>query len=162
MFVSKPLFQSSLFDLLASISGKQSPQIVEKNETIDFNEARVLLAEDNKMNMDVARRILESVGLVVDSAWNGKEAVSMFENSPAGTYKVVLMDVHMPEMDGYQATHAIRTCDRIDAATIPIIAMTADAFAENVAEAYAAGMNDHIAKPIDVSILFETLKKYIC
>ena len=161
MFVAKPLFQSSLFDLLATISGRQRPQTTPKNETFRFTGARVLLAEDNRMNMEVAKRILASTGLIVDSAWNGREAVSMFESSAAGTYRAILMDVHMPEMDGYQATRTIRSSAHSEGATIPVIAMTADAFAENVAEAYAAGMSGHIAKPIDIELLFTTLRKYI-
>ena len=161
MFVAKPLFQSSLFDLLATISGTQKPQSVPKSETVSFSGARVLLAEDNKMNMEVAKRILQSTGLTVDGAWNGSEAVAMFERAAAGTYQAILMDIHMPELDGYQATRAIRHSAHPEGATVPVIAMTADAFAENVAEAYAAGMNDHIAKPIDVALLFKTLRKYI-
>ena len=163
MFVAKPLFQSSLFDLLSTISGAQRPQNVgalQKDKT-GFSGARVLLAEDNKMNMEVATRILQSEGLTVDGVWNGMEAVSAFEASEPGTYKAILMDVHMPEMDGYQATKAIRRSKHPEGATIPVIAMTADAFAENVAEAYSVGMNDHIAKPVDVDILFKKLRKYI-
>lgn len=160
MFVAKPLFQSSLFDLLATISGTQKPMNVPRRE-VRFPNARVLLAEDNKMNMEVAKRILESAGLTVVSAWNGAQAVSLFEEAAPGTYQAILMDIHMPEMDGYQATRAIRKSAHAQGATIPVVAMTADAFAENVAEAYAAGMNDHIAKPIDVDLLFKTLRKYI-
>ncbi|MDD3919630.1 MAG: response regulator [Eubacteriales bacterium] len=162
MFVAKPLFQSSLFDLLATVCGASNSQSVAINDVVNFDGARALLAEDNEMNMEVAKRILEATGLAVDTARNGREAVSMFENAPAGTYQAILMDVHMPEMDGYQATKAIRGSMQAEGATIPIIAMTADAFAENVAEAYAAGMNDHIAKPIEVDLLFKTLQKYIC
>lgn len=161
MFVSKPLFQSSLFDILASISGDRLVQKEDRNEAFDFSGARILLAEDNMMNMEVAKRILESANLSIDCAWNGSEAVAMFNSAPAGTYSAILMDVHMPEMDGYQATTTIRASAHEDSVTIPIIAMTADAFAENVAEAYAAGMDDHIAKPIDVQVLFSTLKKFI-
>lgn len=161
MFVSKPLFQSSLFDLLANISGRQAPQKIDKSTTHDFKGARVLLTEDNNMNMEVAKRILGSSGLKVDSAWNGREAIDIFLASKPGTYKAVLMDVHMPEMDGYEATRAIRSSAHPEAASIPIIAMTADAFAENIAQAYECGMNDHITKPIDIQALFEVLKKYI-
>ena len=112
------------------------------------------------MNMEIAKRILESAGVTVDKAWNGEEAVKAFENSPSGTYSVILMDVHMPVMDGHTATRAIRASSHPDAKTVPIIAMTADAFAENVAEAHEAGMNDHISKPIDINVLFDTIKKY--
>ena len=160
-FVSKPLFQSSLFDLLANISGNQAQAEVAANPKIDFNGARVLLAEDNNMNMEVAKRILLSAGITTDSAWNGREAVDIFTASRPGTYKAILMDVHMPEADGYQATRLIRASGHPDAVTIPIIAMTADAFAEDVAEAKSAGMNDHVAKPIDVDNLFQILSLYI-
>lgn len=161
MFVAKPLFQSSLFDLLATVCGAIKPQSDVRNGAVRFSGARVLLVEDNEMNMEVAKRLLESTGLTVDSARNGREAVSVFENAPAGTYQTILMDVHMPEMNGYQATKAIRACAHPEGATIPIIAMTADAFAENVAEAYASGMNNHIAKPIDIDLLLKTLREYI-
>lgn len=159
-FISKPLFQSSLFDLLATICGTQRVTPMEKSADIDFGGARVLLAEDNQMNMEIAKTILESAGLFVDSAWNGKQAVEMFEAAAPGTYMAILMDVHMPEMNGHEATRAIRASAHPEANTIPIIAMTADAFAENVAEAHAAGMNDHIAKPIDIPALFDMLKRY--
>lgn len=160
-FISKPLFQSSLFDLLTNISGELPERHVKRNESINFGGVRVLLAEDNEMNMEIAKRILESAGLVVDGVWNGMEVVETFEKSPAGTYKLILMDVHMPLMDGHQATRTIRASSHPEAKTIPIIAMTADAFAEDVAESSASGMNDHISKPIDIPTLFETLKKYI-
>ena len=160
-FLSKPLFQSSLFNLLANICGMQPELKKDKPVAHQFAGERVLLAEDNTMNMEIARRILESAGLVVDSAWNGEEAVNLFKNSAVGTYKAVFMDVQMPVMDGYEATRAIRGSGHPEAASVPIIAMTADAFAENVATALAAGMNDHIAKPIDIPTLFEALEKHI-
>lgn len=160
-FISKPLFQSSLFDLLANICGTKPTAPIEKNESFDFTGSRVLLAEDNVMNMEIAKTIMESTGLLVDSAWNGREAVEMFEKSASGTYTAILMDVHMPEMNGHEAARAIRASAHVEATTIPIIAMTADAFAENVAEAHESGMNDHISKPIDMTKLFSTLKKYI-
>ncbi len=160
-FVSKPLFQSSLFDLLANISGVLPEKPVKKHGDVDFAGARILLAEDNTMNMEIARSIMESAGLVIDSAWNGREAVEMFEKSGEGTYELILMDVHMPEMDGHQATRTIRASNHPQAKTIPIIAMTADAFAEDMAESSACGMNDHISKPIDIQKLFDILKKNI-
>lgn len=160
-FISKPLFQSSLFDLLVNIGGKQASVEMEKDAKMDFEGARILLAEDNNMNMEVARRILILAGCSVDSAWNGQEAVDIFTASRPGTYKAILMDVHMPQTDGYQATRMIRSCGHPDARDIPIIAMTADAFAEDVTEAKSAGMNDHIAKPIDVDNLFKVLSLYI-
>lgn len=159
-FVSKPLFQSSLFDLLANICGAERPRTIEKNEDYDFHGARVILAEDNTMNMEIAKKIMESAGLLVDSAWNGKEAYELFSKAMPGTYLAILMDVHMPVMNGYEATRIIRASSHEEAKTIPIVAMTADAFIEDVAEAKEAGMNDHISKPIDVDALFELLDKY--
>ncbi len=160
-FISKPLFQSSLFDLLTNICGDQRPKEIKKSESYDFKGARVILAEDNAMNMEIARMIMESAGLAVDSAWNGSEACSLFTGSEPGTYLAILMDVHMPVMNGYEATRKIRSSAHPEAATIPIIAMTADAFKEDVAEAREAGMNSHISKPIDVTVLFEALDKCV-
>lgn len=113
------------------------------------------------MNTEIAKQILESAGLAVDCACNGKEAVDMFTASANGTYTAILMDIHMPEMDGYMAASTIRSSTHPEAKTIPIVAMTADAFSEDVAKAHDAGMNDHVSKPIDVSVLYQTLKKYI-
>ncbi len=160
-FISKPLFQSSLFDLLADINGISPARYIPRKDTVDFAGARVLLAEDNAMNMEIARMVMESSGLIVESVWNGREAVEKFVDSEPGTFVAILMDVHMPEMNGHDATIAIRASQHSEAKTIPIIAMTADAFAENVAEAIAVGMNDHISKPLDITVLFDTLKKYI-
>ena len=127
----------------------------------DFHGARVMLAEDNDMNMEIAMALLGSANLSVDCARNGREAVDMFMSASPHTYRLILMDVQMPEMDGHEATRTIRSSEHLEAKTIPIIAMTADAFAENIAESKAAGMNDHISKPIDVKKLFETIKKYL-
>lgn len=160
-FVSKPLFQSSLFDLLANISGSNKKAKIVNHTKYDFSGARVLLAEDNKMNMEIAKRILESAHFTVDCAWDGREVVDKFEAAAPDTYQAILMDVHMPERTGYEATRLIRTSAHANAKTVPIIAMTADALAENVSEAHAAGMVDHIAKPIDVQTLFITLGKYV-
>lgn len=159
-FIAKPLFQSTLFDLLANLSGGKAHLNLQKNKVYDFKGRRVLLAEDNAMNMEIAKKIMESAGLNVDEAWNGREAVEKFKAAQAGYYMAILMDVHMPEMNGHDAARTIRAMEHPEAKTIPIIAMTADAFAENVAEAKAAGMNEHIAKPIDIPTLFSTLSRY--
>lgn len=160
-FLSKPLFQSSLFNLLANIIGLQPESKIDKAPALNLSGRRVLLVEDNEMNMEIARRILESIGLIVDSAWNGEEARNLFCSSTVGTYQLILMDVQMPVMDGYSATIAIRSSEHPEAKSVPIIAMTADAFAENVAEALASGMNDHISKPIDLTTLYDTLNRFI-
>ena len=119
----------------------------------------VLLVEDNELNTEIAVRILKSFGLNVDHAENGKEAVDIFEASREGQYGAILMDIQMPVMDGYDATIAIRALTRPDAKTIPIVAMTADAFEESVSKAKEAGMDDYITKPIEPQKLFAVLKK---
>ena len=160
-FIAKPLFQSSLFDLLASISGKHPAKASESTARYDFGGARVLLVEDNNMNMEVAKHVLASAKLAVDCAWNGQEAFDVFSDSAPGTYSAILMDVHMPVLDGYQATRMIRAMERADAKSIPIIAMTADVFAEDIEQACSAGMNDHVSKPISPEALYKLLASYV-
>ena len=135
-----------------SLSGESKP---------DFSGIHVLLAEDNSINTEIAKNMLENRGMKVDTAQDGKIAAEMFAVSAVGEYQCILMDVMMPNMDGYEATRAIRAMDRQDAKTIPIIAMTANAFAEDVHKALDNGMNDHIAKPINERIVMKTLEKHI-
>ena len=160
--VSKPLFQSTLFDLLVTTFGEYDPgkQQSGEREPIDLNGIHVLLAEDNEMNMEIAVTVLTKAGGSVDSAVNGQEVYEKFVNAKQKTYALILMDVQMPILNGYEATRKIRSSSHPEAKTIPIIAMTANAFAEDVAEALANGMNDHIAKPINYDKLFEVVKKY--
>jgi two-component system, sensor histidine kinase len=117
----------------------------------------ILLVEDNELNMEIAEFVLEKEGAVVTKAWNGKEAVELFSESATGEYDAILMDMMMPVMDGYQAARTIRAMDREDAKTIPIIAMTANAFTEDRIKSREAGMNAHISKPLDLELLVETL-----
>lgn len=159
MFITKPLFQSSVFNVLMKLSGGQYVRQTAAEEEYDFGGKKVLLAEDTQFNAEVAIELLNIVNMKVDCAQNGEIAVHMFDTSEPGTYEAILMDVQMPVMDGYEATRAIRALSRPDAKTIPIIAMTANAFTEDVSAALNAGMNDHIAKPIDTQILYSTLKK---
>ena len=121
---------------------------------------RVLLAEDNELNWEVARELLSILELELDWAENGEICVEKFRESPAGYYDAIIMDVRMPVMDGYEATAAIRKLERADA-DIPIIAMTADAFSEDIQRCLACGMNDHLAKPIDIQAVTSKLKKYL-
>lgn len=159
--VSKPLFQSTLFDMLVNTYGKYEPTHTQEEEKrkVDFHGMRVLLAEDNDMNMEIARDILTKAGMQVTPALNGQEALDAFMASEPGSFDAILMDVQMPVMDGYEATRAIRKSDHPQAASIPIVAMTANAFTSDVTAALAAGMNDHIAKPISYQLLFEALTR---
>ena len=122
---------------------------------------RVLLAEDNDLNADIAEELLGDVGLLVERASDGIICVSKLETAQAGYYDLILMDVQMPNMDGYQATRIIRKLSDKNKANIPIIAMTANAFAKDRADALAAGMNDHIIKPISIGKLVTVISKYI-
>ncbi|MCI2048324.1 MAG: ATP-binding protein [Lachnospiraceae bacterium] len=129
-------------------------------ETYDFHGSRVLLAEDNAMNVEIAKYLLEKADFRVDIASNGEEACKMFANSDAGIYKAILMDVRMPVMDGLTATREIRAMQRADS-DLPIIAMSANAFEEDVHEALNSGMNAYTIKPIDVQQLYATLRRFI-
>lgn len=118
---------------------------------------KILLVEDNELNMEIAQSILEDFGTVVTKAENGQQAVDIFERNAPGTFDVILMDIMMPVLDGYGATRKIRQLNREDAKSIPIIAMTANAFDEDKQNAFAAGMNGHVAKPIEVAKLIDVL-----
>ena len=117
----------------------------------------ILLAEDNELNMEIAEFMLQNEGAVVTKAWNGQEAVELFEKSRSGEFDVILMDIMMPVMNGYEAAKRIRSLDREDAKRIPIIAMTANAFAEDKMRAKEAGMNEHIGKPVDGKLLVKVI-----
>ena len=159
--IEKPLFQSTLVDFLMDKYGKR----LKKNNTImqkvDFDGMHVLIAEDNEMNMEIAEDMLTRANLKVEKAANGREALELFKASRPGTFQVILMDIQMPEMDGYEAAQAIRSSGHPEASSIPIIALTANAFHEDVQMALDAGMDGHIAKPIDVRGLYEMLGKIL-
>ncbi|MBD5626550.1 MAG: response regulator [Desulfovibrio sp.] len=127
----------------------------------DFSDCRLLLAEDNEFNQEIACEFLDMVGATVDVAANGREAVEKFRASAPGTYACILMDVQMPEMDGHEATRAIRALPRPDAQTVPILAMTANAFDDDVTAALAAGMDGHLAKPLDVQAMYRLMEEKI-
>jgi CheY-like chemotaxis protein len=122
---------------------------------------RILLAEDNKLNQEIAITILEEAGFFVDLAENGEVAVTKVTNHPPKHYDVIIMDIKMPVMDGYEATRQIRSLEEEGKKDVPIIAMTADAFFEDRQAAFACGMNEHLAKPIDVERLFAILKSLL-
>ena len=122
---------------------------------------RILLAEDNELNAEIARELLTDIGMEVAWAEDGRSCLKMFEKSPVGYYDAILMDLRMPHMTGYEATQAIRTSKHAAAVSIPIIAMTADAFSEDIQKCLRCGMNAHIAKPIDIQVLTRLLKRYL-
>lgn len=133
--------------------------VVRDYKTISLQGLRVLLVEDNDLNMEIARFILEDQGMTVEGAVNGQEAVELFEKSEPGYYSVILMDIMMPVLNGLDATRKIRTLKRTDAETIPVIAMSANAFSDDMISSRLAGMNAHLAKPLDRKKIVETIQK---
>ena len=145
---------------------KIDPDADKREEQRDVSEKsikglHILLAEDNELNMEIAEFVLQNVGADVTKAWNGQEAVELFRKSEQGGFDIILMDIMMPVMNGYEATKMIRSLDREDAKTIPIIAMTANAFTEDRLKAKEAGMNEHIVKPLDVELLIKVIHKLV-
>ena len=130
-------------------------------DEISFNGKRALLVEDNMINMEIAQMLLEQAGFLIETAENGKIALEMTEASEPGYYDVILMDIQMPVMDGYTAARAIRSLPDAGLAGIPIIAMTANAFQEDIKKAVEAGMNGHIAKPLDIPNMKATLQQVL-
>ena len=161
-FISKPLFKSTLFNSLRQFAGLPEIQTERRPQERrrDLTGKHILLAEDNELNWEIANELLSEEGLVLDWAENGQICVEMFQQSAAGYYDAVLMDIRMPIMGGYEATQVIRTLERPDR-DLPIIAMTADAFAEDVKRALDCGMNAHVAKPVDVDEVMRLLSKFI-
>ena len=135
------------------------PALQEDEEVNDFTGKRVLLAEDIDINWEIANELFSSTGMELVWAQNGKECLDKFSESQPGYYDAVLMDVRMPVMNGYDATKAIRALDRPDK-DLPIIAMTADAFADDAQRCFECGMNDHLTKPLDIRECMRTFQKY--
>ena len=158
-FLSKPLFRSTLYYGLKPYIDSPEKVSVPEKDTITFTDKRVLLAEDNDLNWEIASELLQEFGLELDRAENGQICADMFEKSPVGYYDAILMDIRMPVKNGYEATDLIRNMDRPDA-SLPIIAMTADAFSEDIQKCLDYGMNAHIAKPIDIKELSRLLNRY--
>ena len=159
-FCVKPLFMSELRSCLYSLidSGEKTE---DRGDAVKLRSGRILMAEDNELNQEIAAAILGEAGFAVEVADNGQIAVDMLERSQPGYYQIVLMDVQMPVMNGYDATKAIRALENRELANIPILAMTANAFEEDKMMALKCGMNGHIAKPIDVEALFDTLDRVL-
>lgn len=160
-FISKPLFKSNLYYGLSQYMSNETVEMKKKKDTSkDFTGKRILLAEDNDLNWEIAEDILTEAGFEVERAENGQICVEKFEQSGIGSFDAVLMDIRMPIMDGYEATKAIRAMERKDAG-LPIIAMTADAFSDDIKRCLECGMNEHIAKPINIGSLMKLLEKYL-
>lgn len=159
-FLMKPLFRSTLFYGLKPFMGAVDEQPVEEKPKLQFSGKRVLVAEDNELNREIANELLGDLGLTLDWAENGEVCANLFRNSEPGYYDAILMDIRMPIMDGYEATDTIRAMDRPDA-DIPIIAMTADAYSDDIQRCLDHGMNAHVAKPIDIDEVARILKRYI-
>ena len=158
-FISKPLFKSTLFYGLKRYMGIEEEENAEAD--MDLAGRHVLVAEDNDLNWEILNELLTDFGMELDWAENGKICLEKFQESEPGYYDVILMDVRMPIMNGYESTMAIRSLNRSDAKEIPIIAMTADAFADDIRKSEEAGMNGHISKPVDIQKLEEALQTWI-
>ena len=162
LLMSKPMFKSSLISAFSRALGEkeEQEQPVAAVE-YDFTGKRVLLAEDNAINTEVAVMLLEARGFAVDTAENGLRALERFSKSEPGYYDAILMDIRMPLMDGLTAATNIRHLSNADAGSVPIIAMTANAFDDDIEKSKAAGMNAHLAKPIEPDRLYQTLYDFI-
>lgn len=158
-FVPCPLFKSRLLETLSELTNKTGSEEGEfvGNET-DFSNYRILLVEDVEINREIMAELLSVMGVQVEAAENGKIAVEMFDDSPIGYYDLIFMDIQMPIMDGYEATRRIRSLDRSDASEVWIVAMTANAFVEDIRRSAEAGMNEHCSKPVDPQRLHDIMK----
>jgi CheY-like chemotaxis protein len=159
-FLSKPLFQSKVIDCINSHIGIIAATDESDEPEQSFRGYHILLAEDVEINREIVLALLEPTQLKIDCAENGVVAVRMFREAPE-KYNMIFMDIQMPEMDGYEATKTIRAFDTPQAKTIPIIAMTANVFKEDIEKCLAAGMNDHLGKPINMNEVWEKLRVYL-
>ena len=160
-FLAKPIFASNVLDEFIRIARRHSMSILREKQRANLQGRRILLAEDIQINAEIVMELIDSRGAQIDHAVNGRAAAELFAGSSPGTYDAILMDVRMPEMDGLEATQVIRAMDRPDARTIPIIAMTANAFDEDVQRSLQVGMNAHLSKPVEPEHLYQTLEELI-
>ena len=160
-FLAKPLFASNVIDEFERIARKNSMSLFKEKSRAELKDRHILMAEDVEINAEIMEQIIMVRGAGIDHAENGKIVLEMFEKSEVGYYDAILMDVRMPEMDGLAATKAIRALDRKDAKAIPIIAMTANAFDEDVQRSLQVGMNAHLSKPVEPDRLYQTLEELI-
>lgn len=162
-FIAKPLFRSVIYDTFVKLDKKEGEEmeLPKTVQNIFLGGKRILLVEDNILNQEIAKTLLEMNGAEIDTAENGLEAVECFEKQRPGTYQAILMDIRMPVMDGIEATKLIRAMDREDAKKIPILAMTANAFEEDKKKAFDASMTGYLIKPLDLNVLLHELGKFI-
>ncbi len=158
-FVSKPLFRSTLYDKINALIGKESKSLEPEDDHSDLQGMHILVAEDNDINWEIISAMLAMFGINTDRAENGKVCLDMLRDAEKDSYELVFMDIQMPIMNGLDATREIRKLKEHWAASIPIVAMTADAFSENVTECLNAGMNGHIAKPVDIKLVIKEIRR---
>ena len=158
-FLSKPLFRSTLYDKISEILGKEAQSLEPENDYSDLAGLNILVTEDNEINWEIISTLLSMYGINTERAENGRVCLDKMKQAKQGSYTLIFMDIQMPEMNGLDATRAIRKLDDPWASSIPIIAMTADAFSENVTECMNAGMNGHIAKPIDIKLVLKEIRR---
>ena len=158
-FVSKPLFRSKLYDTINSLLGTEAKSVEPENDYSDLQGLNILIAEDNDVNWEIISAMLGMFGITAERAENGRICVDKMRQAAEGSYALIFMDIQMPEMNGLEATRNIRALDDPWASSIPIIAMTADAFSENVTECMNAGMNGHIAKPVDIKLVIKEIRR---
>ena len=158
-FISKPLFRSRLYDKINELLGSEAKSIEQEDDYSDLKGLHILVAEDNDINWEIISAMLGMYGITSERAENGRICVDRMAEAEEGKYMLIFMDIQMPVMNGLDATRAIRKLDRPWAANIPIIAMTADAFSENVSACMDAGMNGHIPKPIDIKLVVREIRR---
>jgi CheY-like chemotaxis protein len=160
-FLAKPLFASNVIDEFDRVARKNNMSLYKEKKRADLDNRNILIAEDIEINAEIVKKILAVKNINVDHALNGKIVLEMFKASEPGHYDAILMDVRMPEMDGLEAAEKIRHLDREDAGRIPIIAMTANAFDEDVQRSLQVGMNAHLTKPVEPDRLYQTMEELI-
>jgi signal transduction histidine kinase/DNA-binding response OmpR family regulator len=158
-FINKPLFKSTLYDKITEILGKKSEALEEKDDYSDLEGLKILVAEDYDINYEIISSLLSMYGIITERAENGRICLDKISNAKDFEYTLIFMDIQMPIMNGLDATRAIRALPNKNIASIPIIAMTADAFSENVTECLNAGMNGHIAKPVDINLVIKEIRR---
>jgi signal transduction histidine kinase/DNA-binding response OmpR family regulator len=158
-FVSKPLFRSKLYDTINTLLGTEAKSVEPESDYSDLEGMSILIAEDNDINWEIISAMLSMFGITTERAENGRICVEKMRQAAEGSYALIFMDIQMPEMNGLEATRNIRALADPWASSIPIIAMTADAFSENVTECLNAGMNGHIAKPVDIKLVIKEIRR---